>query len=119
MFESSPYFAAIRTNKPLIDLYIENAKSLGVEFKEDHLRESLAASSDMGNVSAIKPSIHPLYKIKTEGINHTHHFTKAVGLDENQLPTLNSGKSMAMTAIDVVCNPELIVRIKADFENGK
>lgn len=75
----------------------------------------MVASTDMGNVSQIKPSIHPVFRIPTEGANHTHAFTKATGSQEAQLPTLNSAKSMAMTAIDLICNPKLLVDINETF----
>ena len=119
MFESSPYFAAVNTNEVMIDLYIENAKSLGVPFEDDHMRESLQASTDMGNVSAMKPSIHPCFKIQTQESNHNHGFTKAAGSAESQLPTLNSAKSMAMTAIDVVFEEGLLHKIQKSFEDSK
>ena len=116
MTESSPYFAAVNTNKVMIDLYVKNAVSLGVQFNDADMVDKLLASTDMGNVSAMKPSIHPLYKIKTEEPNHNHKFKDASGHEKNQLPTLNSAKSMAMTAIDVVCDPELLTRIKESFQ---
>ena len=115
-FSSTKTVLAVKTNKPLIDLYIENAKSLGVQFNDDEQRTKLLASTDMGNVSHIKPSIHPLFKIKTTGPNHTHEFTEGTGLPENQLPTLNSAKSMAMTVIDVMCKQNLMEAIKKDFQ---
>jgi len=118
MFESSPYFAAVNTNQVMIDLYIENAKSLGVPFEDDSMRTILQASTDMGNVSAMKPSIHPIYKIKSEEINHNHGFTKAAGSAESQLPTLNSAKSMAMTAIDIVCEEGLLEKVQKSFEDS-
>merc|ERR1719378_285065 len=118
MSESSPYFAAVNTNEVMIDLYIENAKSLGVQFNDDHMREVLQASTDMGNVSAIKPSIHPIFKIKSEETNHNHGFTKASGSAESQLPTLNSAKSMAMTAIDIICEEGLLQKIQKSFEDS-
>lgn len=105
---------AVNTNNLLIDLYVKNAKSLGTLFEDDPL--SMCASTDFGNVSQIKPSIHPLFRIKTEGANHTHEFTKATGCEENQLPTLNSAKSMAMTAVDVVYSPEIITNMKKEFD---
>ena len=64
----------VMTNKTLIDLYVANAKSVGVEF-EDVDATKLKASTDMGNILKIKPSIHPLYKIAATGPNHTHEFT--------------------------------------------
>ena len=100
----------------MIDLYVKNAKSLGVPFDDDDMTTKLMASTDMGNVSKMKPSIHPLFKIKTSGANHTHEFTNGTGHADNQLPTLNSAKSMAMTAIDVICDPKLMVNVRKDFE---
>ncbi|XP_057313982.1 xaa-Arg dipeptidase-like [Hydractinia symbiolongicarpus] len=108
--------SSINTNKILIELYISNAKSLGVSFNDEDQVTKLLAGSDMGDVTQIKPSIHPLYRIQTAGANHTHKFTQATGDVINQLPTLNSAKSMAMTAIDVICKPELMEDIKKSFQ---
>jgi len=113
--QASPGYSALKTNKILIDFYVNNAKSLGVTFNDAD--SSMVASTDMGNVSQIKPSIHPLYRINTAGANHTHEFTKATGSAESQLPTLNSGKSMAMTAIDVVFTPNIMKEVLNDFKN--
>lgn len=109
----TPY-QAVKTNKVLIDLYVQNAKSVGVDLDNIDIN-AIAASTDFGNISQIKPSIHPLYKISTEGTNHTHQFNEASGKQENQLPTLNSAKSIAMTAVDVFCNSELLIKIKEEF----
>jgi len=116
--ESVPLYSSITTNKTLIDLYIKNAQSLGVLFNDGDMVDQLKASTDMGNVSKFRPSIHPLFKIKTEGANHTHKFTDAAGHADNQLPTMNSAKAMAMTAIDVICNPRLMNDIRRDFLNS-
>ena len=116
--ESGSYFAAVNTNPEMIELYIKNAKTLGIEFNDDAMRDILQASTDMGNVSAIKPSIHPVYKIKSGGINHNHEFTKAAGHQDSQPPTLASAKSMAMTAIDVACDKELFEKIKESFKKS-
>lgn len=111
-----PKYSAVKTNPTLINLYVKHAKELGVEFNDDEYRTKLLASTDMGNVSQIKPSIHPLFKIKSEGPNHTHQFTTAAGHEENQLATLKSAKSMAMAALDVICNPSLMEDIKKEFQ---
>ena len=108
-----PPYSSVKTNAVLIDLYVKNAKALNVPFNDG--QGDMVASTDMGNVSQIKPSIHPVFRIPAEGANHTHAFTKATGSQEAQLPTLNSAKSMAMTAIDLICNPRLLVDIKETF----
>ena len=108
-----PPYSSVKTNEVLIDLYVKNAKALNVQFND--CQDDMVASTDMGNVSQIKPSIHPVFRIPAEGANHTHAFTKATGGQEAQLPTLNSAKSMAMTAIDLICNPKLLLDIKETF----
>ncbi|XP_066927442.1 xaa-Arg dipeptidase-like [Clytia hemisphaerica] len=118
MKQSAPSWSAVNTNEVMIDLYIENAKSLGVSFEDDHAKETFQAATDMGNVSVVKPSIHPYYKIQTEEINHNHGFTKASGSAESQLPTLNSAKSMAMTAIDIVCEEGLLEKVQKGFKES-
>ena len=110
-------FSAVKTNRPLIDLYVCNAKSLGVEFNDS--AADMSACTDMGNVSQVKPSIHPLFKINTEGANHTREFTKASGCSTNQVATLNSAKGLAMTVVDVICGGnELMERIRKDFSTA-
>ncbi len=68
------------TNQTVGSLYERNAQQLGVEFSPDsHLLNSLAGSTDMGNVSHIVPSIHPVFYIGTKATNHTRAFTEAAG----------------------------------------
>ena len=86
---------------------------MGVEFNDDHTVS--LASTDMGNVSQAKPSIHPKFKIKASCPNHSHEFTKAAGLLENQEFALKSAKTMAMSVVDVLLNKELISKIKEEF----
>lgn len=113
VIRKGPFYSAVKTNETLVDLYVKNATVLKVPFNDSP--NDMVASTDMGNVSQIKPSIHPLMRIPTEGANHTHAFTKAAGSEEAQLPTLNSAKSMAMTAIDLICSPRLLLDVKENF----
>lgn len=101
----------------MIELYKKYASSYGdVEFMNEEEAKKLLASTDLGNVSQLKPSIHPLYKINTNGAaNHTHAFTAAAGHQDNQAPTLVSAKSMAMTAIEIACDAELLKRVRDEF----
>ena len=68
----------------------------------------------MGNVSYVKPSIHPIFRIG-DVMNHTSEFTKVAGLPEAQGPTLKSGKAMMMMAIEVLTSDTLLKKIKEEF----
>ena len=89
------------TNNTLAELYQANAESLGVTFPP---HEDFLASADMGNVSHVVPSIHPMYAIGMTAANHSHAFTSAVGTELAHDKTVIASKALAMTAIDVLCN---------------
>lgn len=74
------------------------------------------ASSDMGDVSHTVPSIHPTYAIGTRCCNHSEGFTKASGALEAQSPTLICAKSMAMVALDLMCDKNLLLEAKDQFQ---
>lgn len=73
------------------------------------------ASSDIGNVSHIVPSIQPTYSIGTRAANHSLGFTEAAGTQEAQRTTLIAAQSMALAAIDVLCNPDILKKAKEQF----
>lgn len=105
-------YSNVINNSDLMQLFRSNSESLGVQFDE---KERMAGSTDMGNVSHTVPSIHPLYSIGTDAFNHTRHFTAAANTDYAHSKTLIAAKSIAMTAIDVLTNPEMLKKVKATF----
>ena len=66
----------------MAELYYKNARATGVDFETHGVKnkDSLpAGSTDMGNVSYVVPSIHPMFYIGTDAVNHTRGFTEASG----------------------------------------
>lgn len=41
------------------------------------------------------------------------------GSEKAQLFTLRTAKALAMTAVDVVCNPDLLAQVREDFSLAK
>ena len=78
--------------------------------------KSMAGSTDMGNVSYVKPSIHPVFKIGN-AMNHTVEFTAVAGALDAQEPTLNSAKAMMMMAIEVITDSKLLESVQKEFED--
>lgn len=105
----------VLSNNTLAELYQSNAKTLGVEFHG----ADFTASTDMGNVSHVVPSIHPMYSINTTAPNHSHAFTTAAATEVANQKTLVASKVMAMTAIDVLCDSDVIAKVRNDFELQK
>ena len=61
----------------LSELFHKNGEAVGVEFMADKIQ--LAGSTDMGNVSHVSPSIHPVFSIGGSAVNHTRDFTADSG----------------------------------------
>ena len=108
-------YKALQTNKTMINLYQSNAENLGVSFNYQGSKQG--GSTDMGNVSAIIPSIHPKFKIESISNPHTSGFNDAAIKEVNQQPTICVAKSLAMTAIDIILDKSLLGSIKEEFQN--
>ncbi|XP_033739662.1 peptidase M20 domain-containing protein 2-like [Pecten maximus] len=117
-FSDMPYLNVI-SNQALASSFETNAKILGLDFKKHGLPTDNIplGSTDMGNVSYVVPSIHPFFYIGTDEVNHTRGFTGATGAAAAQPYTILQGKAMAMTAIDVFTNKDLLPRIKTEFDD--
>ena len=87
---------------PLIsELFLTNAnKCLGLQFAK--ATNNFSASTDMGNVSHVVPSIHPLYSIGGAAVNHTKAFTAATNTPRAHQATLSVAKAMALTGLDLM-----------------
>ena len=107
------HYSNVDTNATLADLYQANAEALGVKYTSTPV-EALG-STDMGNVSKVIPSTHVIYSIGSKAVNHSHSFTTAAASEVAHEKTLLASKAMAMTAIDVLCKPDLIGKINDDF----
>jgi len=115
-FEVSEGFRAMKQNKYLTTLFSENIRLLGVSLDELP-QDGRAASTDMGNVSRVVPSIHPFYKIKEQVTPHTVEFREAANTEVAFEATLNAAKAMAMTVVDLLSNPEALNQVKKEFES--
>ncbi|XP_062407310.1 xaa-Arg dipeptidase-like [Sardina pilchardus] len=98
-------------------LFEQNGKALGMEFIPDI--NGSEGSTDFGNVSFVAPGIHPNFYIGSEALNHTKEYTVAAGSETAQFYTLRTAKALAMTALDVLFCPELMQRVKVEFNEAK
>ncbi|XP_064468789.1 xaa-Arg dipeptidase-like [Ornithodoros turicata] len=117
--KATPYKNMIN-NITLIQVYQEHAEYLGVQFDDPdpNILLSTGASTDAGNVSQIVPCIHPTFKLNSAGHNHTREFQEAAGTDESQLPTLTVAKALALTAVQVIQDTDLLAKAQAEFHSS-
>jgi len=77
-------------------------------------------STDMGNVSQLVPSIHPSVAIApVEVVAHSPQFASAAASEAGIQGLLDAAKALAMTVVDLVANPEIVNKVKDEFEQAK
>ena len=77
-------------------------------------------SSDLGNVGNEYPTVNINFAIGPLGLApHTKEFLEAAGSDQGFEGAMYAGKSVALTALELLNSAELVGRIKASFEKAK
>ena len=106
-------FADLVTNEKLSEAYEKNLKSLGVT---DIRSKDGSGSTDMGDVSHCCPSIHPYFPLTTAHLTgHSVEFANASVAPEAYKGMKEAAVAMALTALDVFSDPELLKAIKDEF----
>ena len=107
----------LKTNWPMAEAYKKNAQALGRDFfPTEHIPPGFAGSTDMGNVSHRVPSIHPMLAVAPPNvIIHNPEFARWAASDQGDAAVLDGAKSLAFTAIDLMCDADLIKSATSDF----
>lgn len=114
---NSTFYSNLETNEQLAKVYQGNAEELGLTFpSREEQAKATFGSTDMGNVSHVKPSIHPYFDIETSVANHTPEFTEAAGKKEAHELAVVQAQVMALTALDVLCSEQIWESVVSDFE---
>lgn len=109
-------YAAMRTNGPLAEAYSRNLAALGREMTEDASKRSMG-STDMGNVSALVPAIHPTIAIAPREVSaHSPEFARCAASEDGHRGLLDAAKALAMTAVEVLADADLRQQMREAFE---
>ncbi len=106
-------YTEVRQNASLAKAFGEKFDALTVAHEDVG---NVNASTDMGNVSYVVPSLHPNYAIGSGEVNHTRAFTAVANTPDSHHKTLQAAKAMAHTAIDVFVKDGFLDQIKEDFK---
>jgi len=111
-------YADLVANRPLAAAYRRNGEALGRRFVDPNLIPAhVAGSTDMGNVSKVVPTIHPVVKACELGIpGHSHEMREAAATPQADAAVVDGAKALAMTAVDYWLDAELRDAVRADFE---
>jgi amidohydrolase len=111
-----PAYADLRSNRVLEDLFVENATRVGRTIGAVSDNANVVGSTDMGNVSHVVPSIHPMLAIAPPGVSiHTPRFAEHAAGDDGDSGVIDGAKIMAMTIVDLWTNSERLELARAEF----
>ncbi|TMG37792.1 MAG: M20 family metallopeptidase [Chloroflexi bacterium] len=113
-FEEEPY-TDLRNNMVLAGLFEENLRRVGVHSVEGAPWEN-AGSTDMGNVSHVVPALHPTLGIAPADVpGHSQQFLEASGSLRGYQAMVDAAKALAMTGADLLADPGLVEKARAEF----
>ena len=117
--DTLPICDEMNFNQALSDAFGRNAESLGQTVLPIDTTVG-GGSTDMGNVSQVVPAIQPFVKIGDSALTpHTREVLEAAGTEEAHDYILQGAKALAMTAIDVWTDRELLHRAQEEFERTR
>lgn len=111
-------YAERRINLAIADRFRHHLEAFGEPVKEP-LKTGGVGSSDFGNLSQVVPAIHPYIAIVPEGVSaHTREFAEAAASPAGLRAMVLAAKCLALTGADLLLDPALLARVKAEFESG-
>ena len=110
-------YADMIDNVSMVQAYTSNAARLGRVVLDPAQAHKVTGSTDMGNVSYLVPSIHPMIKVAEHGVPiHSTRFAEFAGGEGGDRAVIDGAKAMAMTVVDLWTSPDLLARATAEFE---
>ncbi len=110
----APY-EPLKRNDTLLGLFRANMRTTGAV--ESPPLPDRMGSSDIGNVSQVIPAIQPMVQIAPHGTPiHSRDFEAAAVSPLARQGMCQAAKTMAMTTYDLLADPDLVKKARAEFE---
>ncbi len=112
----SVVYADMLDNDVMVSLYAANASALGRSLAAADSRMAVVGSTDMGNVSYLVPSIHPMIQAAPHGVPiHTPEFAVHAASDLGDQAVIDGAIAMAWTIADLWLGDGLLEAAQAEF----
>jgi amidohydrolase len=109
-------YADMRDSEAIVSVFVTNAAAVGRNMEQPSAESMVVGSTDMGNISYLVPSIHPMLRVAPPGVAiHTARFADYAKGPEGDRAVLDGAKILAMTAIDMLCSSELRSAARQEF----
>lgn len=109
-------YADMLDNEVMIGLYTANAADLGRTVAEPGAGASVVGSTDMGNVSYLVPSIHPMIAAAPSGVPiHTPDFAGHARSPRGDQAVVDGAVAMAWTVADLWLGDGVLEAVRDEF----
>ncbi|KAH7972672.1 hypothetical protein HPB52_015003 [Rhipicephalus sanguineus] len=106
-------------NEALVETYKKHGEALGKKRFAPWCRTRRRVHGRR-NVSYVLPTMHPSFDIGGgSAMPHTRAFAEAAATEGAHLAALRVAKALALTALDLMSDPELMARAQSDFKAWK
>ena len=114
---TAPDYADMVDNPALLALYSANSAALGRPLVDAATSDDrVVGSTDMGNLSYLVPSIHPMIKVSPSGVSiHSAAFVGHARSADADAAVLDGAKAMALTVADLWMRPAALEEVRATF----
>jgi amidohydrolase len=109
-------YADMLDNEAMVALYVANAGALGRSVAEPGAAGSVVGSTDMGNVSYLVPSIHPMIAAAPSGLPiHTPDFATHARSPKGDQAVIDGAVAMAWTVADLWLGDGVLEAVRSEF----
>jgi amidohydrolase len=109
-------YADMLDNEVMISLYRDNAGAVGRAVEEPAGDASVTGSTDMGNVSYLVPSIHPMIAAAPSGLPiHTPEFEQSAAGEQGDQAVVDGAVALAWTVADLWSGDGVLDAVQAEF----
>jgi amidohydrolase len=114
-----PVYADMVDSEAIGERYRANAQALGRIVRQPSATARVVGSTDMGNVSYVVPSIHPMIRVAPPGVPiHTPAFAGFAGGPEGDAAVLDAAKALAFTVADLWLDGGLVDRARGEWRDA-
>jgi len=114
-----PVYADMIDSQAIGERYRANAEALGRIVRVPSPQARVVGSTDMGNVSYVVPSIHPMIRVAPPGVPiHTPAFAGFAGGPEGDAAVLDGAKALAFTVADLWLDGGLVDRAQGEWREA-
>jgi amidohydrolase len=114
-----PVYADMIDSQAIGERYRANAEALGRIVRAPSPQARVVGSTDMGNVSYVVPSIHPMIRVAPPGVPiHTPAFAGFAGGPDGDAAVLDGAKALAFTIADLWLDGGLVDRARGEWREA-